>query len=115
MILLSTRDGEPSDGDGSSDLADDHLVEPFSARELLARVDRHLELARASRTGGPAPVHDLDESDEWYQPLVGERDRTAEALSISEPRTATPRSTCNGRKAVDPPSRCRQSTDSASR
>jgi DNA-binding response OmpR family regulator len=49
VILLSARAGEDSAVEGLEAGADDYLVKPFSARELLARVRTHLELARARR------------------------------------------------------------------
>jgi signal transduction histidine kinase len=47
VILLSARAGEESRVEGMEAGADDYLVKPFSARELLARVGTHLRLARA--------------------------------------------------------------------
>ncbi len=49
VILLSARAGEESAVEGLEAGADDYLVKPFSARELLARVRTHLELARVRR------------------------------------------------------------------
>ena len=46
VILLSARAGEESQVEGMDAGADDYLVKPFSARELLARVQNHLELSR---------------------------------------------------------------------
>jgi len=46
VILLSARAGEESAIDGLDAGADDYLVKPFSARELLARVHTHAQLAR---------------------------------------------------------------------
>ena len=46
IILLSARAGEESRVEGLDAGADDYLVKPFAARELLARVDAHLRLAR---------------------------------------------------------------------
>jgi PAS domain S-box-containing protein len=46
VILLSARAGEESRVEGLDAGADDYLVKPFSARELIARVATHLELAR---------------------------------------------------------------------
>jgi PAS domain S-box-containing protein len=46
VILLSARAGEESRVEGMGAGADDYLVKPFSARELLARVEAHLNLQR---------------------------------------------------------------------
>jgi len=48
-ILLSARAGEESMIEGLQAMADDYLVKPFSARELLARVGAQLQLARLRR------------------------------------------------------------------
>src|SRR6202167_4832197 len=45
FILLSARAGEESRVEGLDAGADDYLVKPFSARELIARVQTHLQLA----------------------------------------------------------------------
>ncbi|HET6338697.1 MAG TPA: ATP-binding protein [Polyangiales bacterium] len=49
IILLSARAGEEAAVEGLSTGADDYLAKPFSARELLARVNTHLELSRMRR------------------------------------------------------------------
>lgn len=46
VILLSARAGEESRIEGLQSGADDYLVKPFSARELLARVRSHLAMAQ---------------------------------------------------------------------
>jgi len=46
VILLSARAGEESRVEGMRSGADDYLIKPFSARELLARVEAHVKLAR---------------------------------------------------------------------
>ena len=46
VILLSARAGEEATVEGLDRGADDYLVKPFAARELLARVRTHLALAR---------------------------------------------------------------------
>jgi C4-dicarboxylate-specific signal transduction histidine kinase len=67
VVLLSARAGEESAVEGLHAGADDYLVKPFSARELLARVRTHLELARLRR--------------EWTVELERQvRERTAELL-----------------------------------
>jgi signal transduction histidine kinase len=45
IILLSARAGEGAAVESVSARADDYLVKPFSARELIARVNTHLELS----------------------------------------------------------------------
>jgi PAS domain S-box-containing protein len=49
VVLLSARAGEESRVEGLAAGADDYLVKPFSARELLARVGAHLEMTRVRR------------------------------------------------------------------
>src|SRR5206468_2115603 len=49
VIMLSARAGEESTLEGLAHGADDYLVKPFSARELLARVRSHLAFSRALR------------------------------------------------------------------
>ncbi len=49
VILLSARAGEESHVEGMGAGADDYLTKPFSARELMARVEAHLNLQRVRR------------------------------------------------------------------
>ncbi len=49
VILLSARVGEISRVEGIEAGADDFLIKPFTARELVARVRRSLELVRTRR------------------------------------------------------------------
>ncbi len=49
VILLSARAGEEERVAGLDTGADDYLIKPFSARELLARVEARLELTRMRR------------------------------------------------------------------
>ncbi|HEU4768366.1 MAG TPA: ATP-binding protein, partial [Pyrinomonadaceae bacterium] len=46
VILLSARAGEESRVEGLGAGADDYLIKPFSARELMARVEAHIHLQR---------------------------------------------------------------------
>jgi len=52
VILLSARAGEESRVEGVEAGADDFLVKPFSARELLARVTAQVQMARLRREAG---------------------------------------------------------------
>jgi signal transduction histidine kinase/DNA-binding response OmpR family regulator len=49
VILLSARAGEEARVEGLNAGADDYLVKPFAARELVARVRAHLNTARTRR------------------------------------------------------------------
>jgi PAS domain S-box-containing protein len=50
VVLLSARAGEESKVEGLEAGADDYLLKPFSARELIARVDANLRMARLRHT-----------------------------------------------------------------
>ena len=54
VILLSARAGEEASVEGIESGADDYLIKPFSARELVARVDAHLNMARLRTEGEKA-------------------------------------------------------------
>ena len=49
VVLLSARAGEESRVEGLEADADDYLIKPFAARELLARVAAHVKLASLRR------------------------------------------------------------------
>jgi PAS domain S-box-containing protein len=66
VILLSARAGEESRVEGMEHGADDYLIKPFSARELLARVQTHLEMARIRKQAGEA----LRKSEERARSIV---------------------------------------------
>ncbi len=68
VILLSARAGEESRVEGMAEGADDYLVKPFSARELIARVEAHLKLARARARAERA----MRESEERYRGIVNQ-------------------------------------------
>ncbi|WP_457578421.1 response regulator [Ensifer adhaerens] len=46
VIVLSARAGEESRIEGMQAGADDYLIKPFSARELLARIEAHLKMSQ---------------------------------------------------------------------
>jgi len=50
IILVSARAGDEARIEGVQQGADDYLIKPFSARELLARVQTHLELAEVRKS-----------------------------------------------------------------
>lgn len=49
VIMLSARAGEEASVEGLAAGADDYLTKPFSARELMARIDGALAMARVRR------------------------------------------------------------------
>jgi PAS domain S-box-containing protein len=75
VILLSARAGEESRVEGLQADADDYLVKPFSARELLARVATHVKMANLRR--------DIAEREER---LRSEAELEREKLRASEER-----------------------------
>jgi signal transduction histidine kinase/DNA-binding NarL/FixJ family response regulator len=97
VIMLSARAGEESRVEGLQAGADDYLVKPFSARELIARVGSMLELSRVRRAAVTAvresekriramfqqapsfisilrgPEHVFEFANDAYMRLIGER------------------------------------------
>ncbi len=59
VILLSARAGEEATIEGLAAGADDYLIKPFSAREVLSRVAARLEVARA-RHAAEARARELE-------------------------------------------------------
>jgi PAS domain S-box-containing protein len=66
VILLSARAGEEAEIEGVKKGADDYLVKPFSARELLARVQTHLDLAQIRR----AAAETLRENERRFREMI---------------------------------------------
>jgi signal transduction histidine kinase len=60
IVLLSARAGEEARVEGWGAGADDYLVKPFSARELLARVEAHLKLVQVRRDSEQALQRSLE-------------------------------------------------------
>lgn len=85
IVLLSARAGEESRVEGMDAGADDYLIKPFSARELLARVSARLEIARLQGQGEQR-YRELAESLEKQVRARTEQleFRTAELLKQSE-------------------------------
>ncbi|HEU0003308.1 MAG TPA: ATP-binding protein, partial [Ktedonobacteraceae bacterium] len=67
IILLSARAGEEATIEGLEAGADDYLVKPFSARELLARVGAHMELSLMRRAIATQAKQHADENALLYQ------------------------------------------------
>ncbi len=80
VMLVSARAGEEARVEGLDAGADDYLVKPFSARELLARVRSNLELARLRQQARDA----LQQVNETLEQRVAEemvrRTRAEESL-----------------------------------
>jgi len=66
ILLVSARAGEEARVEGLDAGADDYLVKPFSARELLARVSARLTITQLRSTADKA----LRESEENYRKLA---------------------------------------------
>jgi PAS domain S-box-containing protein len=77
VMLLSARAGEESRVEGLQAGADDYLIKPFTARELLARVETHVKMANLRR-----------ETAEREEQLRSEAELEREKLRASEERLA---------------------------
>jgi len=78
VILLSARAGEESRVEAVQAGADDYLIKPFSARELLARVGGRLEISRLQRERELQFIVSQAELEQRVQ------ERTQELLKASE-------------------------------
>jgi PAS domain S-box-containing protein len=77
VVLLSARAGEESRVEGLEADADDYLIKPFAARELLARVAAHVKMASLRR-----------ETAEREERMRSEAELEREKLHASEERLA---------------------------
>jgi PAS domain S-box-containing protein len=66
VVMLSARAGEEARVEGLESGADDYLTKPFSARELIARVNANLEMARLRRDA----TRDLLESEARFRNMA---------------------------------------------
>lgn len=73
VIMLSARAGEESRVEGLQAGADDYLVKPFTARELVARVESHIRMAQFRR-------RTLEHEAELEQAVQHARNLAAEAV-----------------------------------
>src|SRR4029077_4115908 len=58
VILLSARAGEEATIDGLKAGADDYMAKPFSAKELLSRIDSNIKIAN-TRTNAFQQLHKI--------------------------------------------------------
>jgi signal transduction histidine kinase len=70
VIVLSARAGEDARVEGVEAGADDYVVKPFAARELVARVRAHLRLARMRREVAQALASDIAERKQTEEDLL---------------------------------------------
>ena len=110
VIMLSARAGEESRIDGLEAGADDYLVKPFSARELMARVATHLKLPTAARSVWTQRAGGTRRTLFRQSPLPVAVVRGPDLSSRSPtPRTST--SSATGRSSASPCSRRFRSFD----
>lgn len=82
VVLLSARAGEDAIVAGLETGADDYLIKPFSARELITRVGTHLELSRMRRAAAEA-ARELAETREALLQDLEYKNQELEAFSYS--------------------------------
>ena len=92
IILLSARAGEEARVEGMEHGADDYLTKPFSARELLARVQTHLEMARIRKEAEEA----LRRRTEQFETLLNEAPLAVYLVDgeLQNPSDESARSSC---------------------
>ena len=78
VILISARAGEEARLSGLETGADDYLVKPFAAREVLSRVRTHLEMGRIRRAAAEA-ARVLAETRETLLERLGEEHAALQA------------------------------------
>jgi len=83
IILLSARSGEESRIEGLHTGADDYLIKPFSARELIARVQARLDIVRLRMAAGSAPQDEARRKDEFLNLLAHELRNPLAAISTA--------------------------------
>ena len=76
VVLLSARAGEEARVEGLGAGADDYIVKPFGARELIARISARLELARVRRAAAA-------EREQLIGELSRERAQLSEIFELS--------------------------------
>jgi PAS domain S-box-containing protein len=81
VVLLSSRGGEESRSEALEAGADDYLVRPFSARELVARVESTIALARRREQGEAA----VRVSEERYRAFIEQSSEGVWRVEVDEP------------------------------
>jgi signal transduction histidine kinase len=82
IMLLSARAGEEAVMSGIETGADDYLVKPFSARELITRVGTHLEMTRLRRKAADV-ANELAETRAALLADLDRKNKELEAFSYS--------------------------------
>ena len=82
VILLSARAGEESRVEGLEADADDYLIKPFAARELLARVAAHVRMANLRRETAQREERMRSETDLEREKLRASEERLAETSRL---------------------------------
>ena len=84
-MLLSSRTGEESRSEALEAGADDYLVQPFSDRELVARVESTIALARLREQGEAA----IRVSEERYRAFIEQSSEGVWRVEVDEPIPVT--------------------------
>ena len=82
VVLLSARAGEESRVEGLEADADDYLIKPFAARELLARVAAHVKMASLRRETAEREERMRSEAELERQKLHASEERLAETSRL---------------------------------
>ena len=104
VILLSARAGEESRVEGIEAGADDYLVKPFTARELLARVTTHLAMSRLRRQAAERERELRQEAEAARERATSAPKRCAAPTPIWNSSLFRPATICRSRCAWWPPS-----------
>ncbi len=81
IIMLSARAGEEARIEGLAAGADDYLIKPFSARELLARVEGTLKLTRLRQEAAQS----LKRSEDRYRAFVQQSSEGIWRFEVEQP------------------------------
>ncbi len=87
VVLLSARAGEESLIEGMMSGADDYVVKPFTARELLARVEAHIKIASFRREALERESRlqsELRESEREQQRLLAVMNQSTDFIGVAD-------------------------------